>query len=138
MTRQARHRREGGASPSRLAASGPNETTAQTQGSFHGTVAERILIGGELKLGITLAEFVLAALATRYGNQAYWALDRYFLGPVFLQPTNWLMDAITRGYGQLLRWALRLVSMFGRGTPPSPMNGRDDHERGTAASEAMR
>jgi len=45
-----------------LAASGPNETTAQTQGSFHGTVAERILIGGELKLGITLAEQALGAL----------------------------------------------------------------------------
>ncbi len=35
-----------------------------------------------------------------------WALDRYFLEPVFLRPTNRLMVRLSRGYGWLLGHAL--------------------------------
>src|SRR5262249_29557234 len=52
-------------------------------------------------------EFLLAALLTRYGTVLWWALDRYFLEPVLLQPTNWFLDRMTVWYAGLLRWSLR-------------------------------
>src|SRR5262249_49632436 len=52
-------------------------------------------------------EFILAALLTRYGGLLYWALDRYFLGPFLLQPTDWLLDRLTASYSVMLRLALK-------------------------------
>jgi HAE1 family hydrophobic/amphiphilic exporter-1 len=39
--------------------------------------------------------------------RAWWALDRLFLEPILLRPMNWLMEALARWYGWLLRHALR-------------------------------
>lgn len=55
----------------------------------------------------TVAEFALAALLTRYGNVLYWALDRFVLEPVFIRPTEWVLERTTAGYGRLLAWSLR-------------------------------
>jgi multidrug efflux pump subunit AcrB len=54
----------------------------------------------------TAAEFALGFLLTRYGNQVYWVLDRFILGPVLLRPTEWCLERLTIGYGRLLRWSL--------------------------------
>src|SRR5262249_47210403 len=62
-----------------------------------------MLWGGE-----TLAEFALAVYLTRYGNVSYWALDRYFLGPLFIWPTDFVVERLTRLYRVLIRWSLRL------------------------------
>jgi len=45
-----------------VAVSGPNETRAQSQGRFPGAAADRHQVGGELKLGILLAEQALGVL----------------------------------------------------------------------------
>jgi HAE1 family hydrophobic/amphiphilic exporter-1 len=55
----------------------------------------------------TLGEFAFGFALTRYGNIAYWALDRYFLTPVLIRPTEWALDRLTAGYAWLLRWSLR-------------------------------
>src|SRR5262245_55750899 len=39
-------------------------------------------------IGITTLEFAVAVLLMRYGNVAYWALDRYFLNIFLLMPTE--------------------------------------------------
>jgi hydrophobic/amphiphilic exporter-1 (mainly G- bacteria), HAE1 family len=66
----------------------------------------------------TGAEFLLAVVLTCYGNVLYWVLDRFFLGPVLLWPTEWLLGALTTAYAWQLRWAIRLwglVLLFGIG-----------------------
>jgi len=55
----------------------------------------------------TAAEFAIGFGLMRYGNRAYWALDRWFLGPVLLRPTEWVLESMTAGYAILLRWSLR-------------------------------
>ena len=52
-------------------------------------------------------EFLLTFLLIRYGGVLYWALDRCFLGPVLVRPTDWLLRKMTAGYEALLRWSLR-------------------------------
>jgi multidrug efflux pump subunit AcrB len=54
-----------------------------------------------------VGEFLVAFLLTRYGNLLYWALDRYFLEPFLIRPTEWSLEKITAGYTALLRWSLR-------------------------------
>ncbi len=56
----------------------------------------------------TGGEFVLAALLMSYGTVLYWALDRFFLGPLLLRPTDWALTRMTSGYAWLLRLSLRL------------------------------
>jgi HAE1 family hydrophobic/amphiphilic exporter-1 len=58
-------------------------------------------------LAESAGEFLLAAVLTRWGNVLYWMLDRFVLTPVFLQPTEWLLDRMTTAYAALLRWSLR-------------------------------
>ncbi len=41
------------------------------------------------------------------GSRITWALDRFVLEPLFLWPTNWLMNRLARGYRWLLGHALR-------------------------------
>ena len=55
----------------------------------------------------TLAEFAAGFALTRYGNLMYWSLDRFFLEPVLIRPTEWVLEKLTVGYGRLLRWSLR-------------------------------
>jgi multidrug efflux pump subunit AcrB len=55
----------------------------------------------------TIAEFALGFLLTRYGNLAYWALDRCLLGPLLIRPTEWVLERTTTGYARLLEWSLR-------------------------------
>jgi multidrug efflux pump subunit AcrB len=62
---------------------------------------------GWLWLGETFGEFVLAVLLTRFGPFLYWAVDRFFLEPLFITPMNWLMDRLTRWYAVVLRVGLR-------------------------------
>ncbi|MCI0459386.1 MAG: efflux RND transporter permease subunit [Gemmataceae bacterium] len=54
----------------------------------------------------TAVEFGLACLLTRYLNVMYWGLDRYFLGPLLIRPTDWFMNRLTAGYAVLLRVSL--------------------------------
>jgi multidrug efflux pump subunit AcrB len=54
----------------------------------------------------TAGEFLLAGLLTRYGNQLYWALDRFFLEPVLIRPTEWVLEKLTNAYARLLGWSL--------------------------------
>src|SRR5262245_52979561 len=58
-------------------------------------------------LGEAAVWFGVAVLLTRYGNIIYWAATRYFLEPVFVWPTDWLVSKLTTGYGWLLRLSLR-------------------------------
>lgn len=37
----------------------------------------------------------------------YWAIDQFFLEPLFLRPTNWIMQKLAILYGHVLRHALR-------------------------------
>jgi multidrug efflux pump subunit AcrB len=62
---------------------------------------------GWLWLAETVGEFLVAFLLTRFGPFLYWAVDRFFLEPVFITPMNWLMDRLTRWYAVVLRRALR-------------------------------
>ena len=55
----------------------------------------------------TGGEFLIAVLLTRYGNVLYWALDRFFLEPLLLRPTEWFLEKITNGYARLLAWSIR-------------------------------
>src|SRR5262249_39417535 len=55
----------------------------------------------------TAAEFVLALLLTRYGNLLYWALDRFFLEPFLIWPTEWMLAKLTAVYTVLLRISIR-------------------------------
>lgn len=55
----------------------------------------------------SLLEFVGIFLLVRYGNLVYWLLDRYFLAPVLLRPTEWFLERLTILYSRLLRWSLR-------------------------------
>lgn len=57
-------------------------------------------------LAISATEFILAVLVTRYGNTAYWALDRHVLQVFLLRPTEWVLVRMTDGYAWLLRWSL--------------------------------
>jgi HAE1 family hydrophobic/amphiphilic exporter-1 len=52
-------------------------------------------------------EFALACLLTRHGNLLYWLLDRFFLEPVLLRPTEWVLERATASYAVVLRWSLR-------------------------------
>src|SRR5262249_15159684 len=54
-----------------------------------------------------VAEIGFGVLLTRYGNLAYWALDRFFLEPALIRPTEWLLEKTTTGYARLLAWSLR-------------------------------
>jgi HAE1 family hydrophobic/amphiphilic exporter-1 len=53
------------------------------------------------------AEFTIAFLLTRYGTVLYSALDRVFLEPLLIQPTEWTLQIMTVAYAWLLRWSLR-------------------------------
>jgi multidrug efflux pump subunit AcrB len=53
-----------------------------------------------------VVEFFVAALLVKFGNQLYWLLDRFFLGPVLLRPTDWFLDRMTTAYAWTLRWSL--------------------------------
>ncbi|MCS7047433.1 MAG: efflux RND transporter permease subunit, partial [Gemmataceae bacterium] len=57
--------------------------------------------------GTCLGELVLGGLLTKFGNQVYWAVDRFVLVPCLLRPTEWLLDKTSRGYARLLEWSLR-------------------------------
>ncbi|GEM_PF-48864 len=57
--------------------------------------------------GVCVGEFVLGALLVKFGNQGYWALDRWVLEPCLLRPTEWTLEKITHGYAHLLDWSLR-------------------------------
>src|SRR5262249_32705832 len=37
----------------------------------------------------------------------FWAVDRYFLGPFLIRPTDWVLEKLTSGYRKLLEWSLR-------------------------------
>jgi HAE1 family hydrophobic/amphiphilic exporter-1 len=58
-------------------------------------------------LGETGGEFLMGAILTRYGNVLYWALDRFFLEPVLIRPTEWVLEKTTAVYASLLAWSLR-------------------------------
>jgi multidrug efflux pump subunit AcrB len=58
-------------------------------------------------VGVSAAEFALGFLVTRFGNMGYWAVDRYFLEPLLLRPTEWVLTRITDSYAWLLGWSLR-------------------------------
>src|SRR5262245_15069947 len=40
-------------------------------------------------------------------SRTAWALDRFLLEPLFIRPTNWLMDRLSRGYGWIIHHAIR-------------------------------
>jgi HAE1 family hydrophobic/amphiphilic exporter-1 len=66
----------------------------------------------------SLLEGALIFSLVKFGNVLYWALDRFFLTPLLIRPTEWLLTAMTAGYGRLLRWSLRFwgaVLGFGAG-----------------------
>lgn len=52
-------------------------------------------------------EFLIAVLLTRYGNMLYWTLDRYFLEPVLIRPTEWTLEKLTALYSRTLKWSLQ-------------------------------
>jgi multidrug efflux pump subunit AcrB len=52
-------------------------------------------------------EFVVAFALTRYGNVLYWVLNRFFLEPLLIRPTEWCLERMTAGYARLLAWSLR-------------------------------
>jgi HAE1 family hydrophobic/amphiphilic exporter-1 len=56
-------------------------------------------------LAESIIEFSVASLLTRYGNILYWLLDRYFLEPFLIRPTEWLLEKATGGYRALLTWS---------------------------------
>src|SRR5262249_53886494 len=58
-------------------------------------------------LGVSVAESAIGFLLTRFGNIAYWALDRWVLEPVLLRPTEWVLHKMTGGYAWLLGWSVR-------------------------------
>lgn len=66
---------------------------------------------GEKLLWLTVVEsvveFSLAVLLVRFGGLAWWALDRWFLGPVLLGPTDWVLGKMADGYGWFLKLSLR-------------------------------
>lgn len=55
----------------------------------------------------TLGELLLAGLLIRYGNQLYWAIDRWFLGPLLIRPTDWILEKLTHIYAWTLKWSIR-------------------------------
>jgi multidrug efflux pump subunit AcrB len=65
-----------------------------------------LLVSAPWWISITATEFILAALLMRFGNVAYWLLDRYFLNVFLLMPTEWVLAKMTSGYAWLLRWSL--------------------------------
>jgi multidrug efflux pump subunit AcrB len=63
-----------------------------------------------------LGQFLVVTLLVCYANVIYWAVDRFFLEPVLLRPTEWVLNALTGAYALLLRWSLRFwyaVLVFG-------------------------
>ena len=62
---------------------------------------------------------MLTAVLLRYGNLLYWLLDRFFLGPVLLRPTDWVLDRITLLY----RWSGQDDMLIG-----TPVSGRSRTE----------
>lgn len=59
------------------------------------------LLAGEI-----LGEWLIVSALVRYIGTLYWALDRYVISLLILQPVNWFLDTLTRGYAVSLRWAL--------------------------------
>jgi HAE1 family hydrophobic/amphiphilic exporter-1 len=53
------------------------------------------------------AEAILTVFLVRYANVLYWALDRYFLGPLLLRPTDWALETMAVAYRWLLRVSLK-------------------------------
>jgi len=66
-------------------------------------------------LELSLEVFVLV-LFVRYFKLALWAIQFYFLKPVFLKPTDWFLNHTTSVYSKLLGYSLKhsnLVLVFG-------------------------
>jgi HAE1 family hydrophobic/amphiphilic exporter-1 len=57
-------------------------------------------------LAITGLEFAIAVLVMRYGALVFWIWERRAIAPVFLRPTEWILDKTTAGYAWLLAWSL--------------------------------
>src|SRR5262245_13321807 len=57
--------------------------------------------------GVCAGEFLLGALLVKFGNQVWWAVDRWILEPCLLRPTEWTLERMTHGYARLLDWSLR-------------------------------
>jgi HAE1 family hydrophobic/amphiphilic exporter-1 len=55
----------------------------------------------------TLCWLLAGLVLTKYGNLLYWLLVRFVLDPLFIWPTEWLLNRMTAGYARLLRWSLR-------------------------------
>jgi HAE1 family hydrophobic/amphiphilic exporter-1 len=60
-----------------------------------------------LTLAESLVEFALVVLLVRFGNVMWYLLDRWFLGPFLLRPTDWVLEKMAVGYGWFLRVSLR-------------------------------
>jgi HAE1 family hydrophobic/amphiphilic exporter-1 len=82
---------------------------ASIAGWFHDDIPgpESLLILPAWWAAVSVLDFALGFLLTRFGNQLYWALDRFVLGPLLLWPMEWFLNKLTAGYAKLLDWSLR-------------------------------
>jgi HAE1 family hydrophobic/amphiphilic exporter-1 len=60
-----------------------------------------------LTLVESVLEFALVAFVVRAGNVCWWTLDRWFLGPFLLRPTDWVLERMAVGYRRFLALSLR-------------------------------
>jgi multidrug efflux pump subunit AcrB len=74
--------------------------TGLAEWSPHGEAGPRRHAQGPL-------EFALAACVVRFGGLAWWALDRWVLGPLVLRPTDWVLERLAVAYRWLLAVSLR-------------------------------
>jgi multidrug efflux pump subunit AcrB len=70
------------------------------------TAAAGLALAG-LWVGEIVGELLVVALLLRFGRLVYDRLHRWLLEPLFLRPTEWLIERTTAGYARLLRLALR-------------------------------
>ncbi len=58
-------------------------------------------------IGVALLEFMIGFACIKFGNQIYWAINRFLFEPFLLHPTDLFLHLLTEGYRHLLRRSLR-------------------------------